>query len=283
MSTFDVKAQGFASVVTIGDRVKDGVGSSEPSCDAMSQPGIQRSAGHLRAKPIMDSGVVRTVGTELIVSAGGCCVSVCPDQRAPSIRDVTAVREVPNDAAMARYAAGDEEAFAELYDGLAPLIMAYLRRRSHDRALVEDLVQETFLRIHLHRGRYTHDAPVLPWALTIAGRLLANRVRSTRRANAIFVDDTDVSDGAAQTASPEQVAIGRQLAARVQREVLRLPGKDREVFDLVKREGVPLRVAASRLSTSTLALKMRLFRVCGRLRQLCGLSSDADDDERKHR
>ena len=177
----------------------------------------------------------------------------------------TAARET----AMARYVAGDEAAFAELYGGLAPLVRAYLRRRTHDRALVEDLVQDTFLRIHLHRDRYRRDAPVLPWALTIVARLLANRLRGARRASAIFVDDDRASDRATDTASPEQMAIGKQLAERMQHETLRLSPLDREVFDLVRRQGVPLKLAAPRLRMTVTAMKMRLFRVYGRLRRLC--------------
>src|SRR5262249_5976182 len=150
-------------------------------------------------KPIVDSGVVPSVGPEFAMPAVGSCVHVCVPQHAlPALRAVAA-RPVGNDAAMARHAAGDQAAFAELYDGLAPLVMAYLRRRTHDRDLVEDLVQETFLRLHLHRGRYKRDAPVLPWALTIAARLLANRVRGTRRASAVFSEDDSAHDGGTET------------------------------------------------------------------------------------
>jgi RNA polymerase sigma-70 factor (ECF subfamily) len=184
---------------------------------------------------------------------------------------------------MARHAAGDPAAFAELYDGLAPLVMAYLRRRTHDRNLVEDVVQETFLRLHLHRGRYKRDAPVLPWALTIAARLLANRVRGTRRANAVFGEDDGAHDGGTETTSPEQLAMVMELADQVEQELLRLPGRDREAFDLVRRQGLPLKIAAPRLSMTTSALKMRLFRVCGRLRQLINGDSAPDNGERRQR
>jgi len=178
---------------------------------------------------------------------------------------------------MARYAAGDDTAFAELYDGLAPLLMAYLRRRTRDRNLVEDLVQETFLRLHLHRGRYKLDAPVLPWALTIAARLLANRVRGIRRANVVFSDDDQARDEGVEATSPEQWVIGMELAERIEQELLRLPSADREAFDLVKREGLPLKIAAPRLRMTTLALKMRIFRVCGRLRRLMSGGSNASN------
>jgi RNA polymerase sigma-70 factor (ECF subfamily) len=212
--------------------------------------------------------------------AAGLCAPVYATPLAESV-PVRGVRELANDAAMERYAAGDETAFADLYDGLGPLVMAYLSRRTRDRALVEDLIQETFLRIHLHRGRYKRDAPVLPWALTIAARLLANRLRGARRADAIFVEDDRASRGSADMASPEDLAIGMQLAQQIEQEIGCLSSKDREAFDLVKRDGLPLKIAAPRLGISPLALKMRLFRVYSRLRRTWGPS--AGDGERKKR
>jgi RNA polymerase sigma-70 factor (ECF subfamily) len=279
MSNFDVKVQGPVSVV--GERTTGGVASDEPQRDAASMAGVAHLAAHLPAKPIADSGVVPVVGPECAMPAVGLGVPVCGRQHALPVHRVEAARAVGNDAAMARHAAGDPAAFAELYDGLAPLVIAYLRRRTHDRNVVEDLVQETFLRLHLHRGRYRRDAPVLPWALTIAARLLANRVRGARRASAVFGEDDSACDGGTETTSPEQLAMVMELADQVEQEILRLPGSDREIFDLVRRQGLPLKIAAPRLSMTTSALKMRLFRVCGRLRRRINGDSDPGNGERK--
>jgi len=49
------------------------------------------------------------------------------------------------DLAMDRYAAGDQSAFADVYDGVAPRIYAYLRRQTGDAARAEDLLQQTLL------------------------------------------------------------------------------------------------------------------------------------------
>jgi DNA-directed RNA polymerase specialized sigma24 family protein len=74
-----------------------------------------------------------------------------------------------------------------------------------------------------------------------------------------------------------------ELADQVEQEILRLPGSDREAFDLVRRQGLPLKIAAPRLSMTTVALKMRIFRVCGRLRRLINGDSDPGNGERKQR
>lgn len=233
-------------------------------------------------KPTDGSGVMASVGIGSAIHAAELGLSM-PCQREVAERAPAAARTIVADTAMARYAAGDDEAFAELYDALAPLVIAYLRRRARDRELVEDLVQETFLRIHLHRGRYRRDAQVLPWALTIAARLLANRLRGSQRASAVFSAKDEVGDGGVETTSPEQLAMVMELAERIEQEVMRLPDLDRAAFDLVKRDGLSLRAAAPRLHTTALALKMRLFRVCNRLRRLSRGDLEAGHDERKTR
>jgi RNA polymerase sigma-70 factor (ECF subfamily) len=227
-------------------------------------------------KPNEVSGVVSAVGGEFVMPAAGLCGPV----RAATRRSAFEDRSLANDLAMARYAAGDDAAFSSLYEGLCPLITAYLRRRFANPAVVEDLVQETFLRIHLHRGRYKLDAPVLPWALTIAARLLANRLRGARRADAVFCGDERVCDGITEIANPEEIAIGAEFAEQLEKELQLLSPVDRAAFDLVKCNGVPLSVAAPQLGLSLLALKMRLFRICRRLRVYRKLDEESPKGEK---
>lgn len=46
--------------------------------------------------------------------------------------------EQPLNALMERYAAGDDAAFSELYDAVAPRLYGFLQRQLRDRALAED-------------------------------------------------------------------------------------------------------------------------------------------------
>src|SRR5215475_9533002 len=108
---------------------------------------------------------------------------------------------------MERYAAGDDAAFEALYDALADRLYAYLRRHVPDPHVCDDLVQETFLRMHTARGTFMTGAAVLPWAFAIARRLVVDRVRRDRRTppGAGDVDPEPVSPVGA-TDRPEQVA-----------------------------------------------------------------------------
>jgi len=55
------------------------------------------------------------------------------------------------DAAMERYARGDEAAFGELYDAIAPRLLGFLHKATRDAFAAEDLMQQTLL--HMHRAR----------------------------------------------------------------------------------------------------------------------------------
>src|SRR5438105_9007550 len=85
------------------------------------------------------------------------------------------------DAAMDRYARGEDAAFVEVYDHLAPRLQAYLMRQTRDAARAEDCMQQTMLQIHRARGRFLPGARVLPWAFAIARRLLIDMHRRTGR------------------------------------------------------------------------------------------------------
>src|SRR6478609_2806888 len=73
--------------------------------------------------------------------------------------------------AMTRYADGDASAFPVLYDQLAPRIIGLVRRRIRDPSRIDDVVQQTFERIHRARGTFIAGSDVLSWAFTIARNL----------------------------------------------------------------------------------------------------------------
>jgi len=57
-------------------------------------------------------------------------------------------------AAMERYARGDEAAFADVYDAIAPRLLHFLRKATRDPFAAEDLMQQTLL--HMHGARIVH-------------------------------------------------------------------------------------------------------------------------------
>src|SRR5690349_15250022 len=82
---------------------------------------------------------------------------------------------------MAGYQAGDAACFDALYAALAPGLRRYLSALTRDAARAEDLLQETFLRMHKVRHTYDPARPVEPWAFAIARHVFLMAHRRARR------------------------------------------------------------------------------------------------------
>lgn len=183
----------------------------------------------------------------------------------PEASDV-ALRETV-DAAMDRYADGDDTAFEVLYDELSPRLFAFLSRSTRDRARVEDVVQQTMLQIHRARGSFRRGARVLPWAFAIARRLLIDQHR--RGAKEVLLAE-GVGDGIdalrAVDALADDVAVAKQLAERLSMELSKLPENQRAAFELIKQDGLSVSEAAEVLGTTVAAVKLRAHRAYEALR-----------------
>jgi RNA polymerase sigma-70 factor (ECF subfamily) len=183
------------------------------------------------------------------------------------------------DAAMDRYAAGDDSAFGEIYDKLAPRLLGYLLRHTRDRARAEDIVQQTMLRIHKARGRFTPGAEVTPWAFAIARRLLIDSHRRGGREVLAASDDDDRAELlVALDAGADEVAIAKETAAKLDAELARLPENQRVAFELIKQEGLSVAEAAQVLGTTVAAVKLRAHRAYESLRDALGIRSEKKGD-----
>ena len=184
------------------------------------------------------------------------------------------------DAAMDRYARGDDSAFAEVYDGLAPRLQSFLLRYTHDRARAEDVVQQTMLQIHRARGRFTLGGQVVPWAFAIARRLLIDmHRRGGREVLAPTSDESLTQLLAAVDAPADDVVIAKETAARLAKELARLPENQRVAFELIKQDGLSVAEAAQVLGTTVAAVKLRAHRAYEAMRAVLA-ELGADDEKR---
>jgi RNA polymerase sigma-70 factor, ECF subfamily len=185
----------------------------------------------------------------------------------------TGASTAPADAAMDRYARGDDTAFADVYDAVAPRIHGYLLRQTRDRDRADDLLQLTLLQMHRRRGSYVAGLPVLPWAFAIARRLFIDDVRH-RKTDALSASGgVEGCDAPAPFATEEEVA-SHELAGLVERELARMPEAQRVAFQLLKVEGLSLADAAQVLGTTVGAVKLRAFRAYTALRVALGHAPD---------
>src|SRR6202163_2874779 len=82
---------------------------------------------------------------------------------------------------MERYQQADPEAPATLVGAHSPALCEFFRSQVANREQADDLLQETWLRIHRVRHTYRPGEPVLPWIYAIARRVRVDGYRRTRR------------------------------------------------------------------------------------------------------
>jgi RNA polymerase sigma-70 factor (ECF subfamily) len=90
---------------------------------------------------------------------------------------------VPTDEQlMDRYLArADQRAFAAIYARQAPMLRRMIQKRVRSAADAEDVLQQTFLRLHVARDSYRSGEPLRPWLCTIAGNLTRDHLRRAVR------------------------------------------------------------------------------------------------------
>jgi len=173
---------------------------------------------------------------------------------------------------MGRYCDGDAAAFHRLYALLAPRILAYLVSLVSDRALAEDLVQQTFLKVHQSRGSYVREANPVPWIYTIAHRTCLDELRRRKRAPVKLTTDGDLPSepraGLRGQAEEVEARDDDGATARISLADLdRLPQNQKEALLLTKVHGHSVTQAAMIAGTTPGAIKLRAHRAYVTLRQ----------------
>ncbi|MBV9743529.1 MAG: RNA polymerase sigma factor, partial [Acidobacteriia bacterium] len=82
---------------------------------------------------------------------------------------------------MEGYQRADSASAKALIEALSPVLLRFFRADAGSREHAEDLLQETWLRIHRVRQTYRPGQPVLPWAYAIARRVRVDGYRRKRR------------------------------------------------------------------------------------------------------
>ena len=120
-------------------------------------------------------------------------------------------------------ARGDRTAFDPLFRRTWPLVRGFAAS-SLPAAEAEDAAQESMLRIFSRASEFDPSRDALAWILGVSGwQIRTHRTRARRR--------REESDGAAEdrpdrSASPEEEAIGRDLAEALDRALAQLPPGD---------------------------------------------------------
>jgi RNA polymerase sigma-70 factor (ECF subfamily) len=162
---------------------------------------------------------------------------------------------------MALYQQGDITAATALIQRLSPQLHRFFTVQFASRGSADDLLQETWLRIHEVRHTYRSGEPVLPWFYAIARHLRVDHYRKASRAAAREEPLDDVSEVAA--ALPSRSGETPDLEALL----APLPASQREVIEMMKIAGMSLEEVARATSSSVGSVKQKAHRAYERLRE----------------
>lgn len=120
------------------------------------------------------------------------------------------------------YLQANFSAFDELYRRHAGRLFGYLQK-SVGPAVAEELLQDTFARVHASKHTFQKDYPFLPWIFTIARHILLDHLKKaeTRLQSATTERDTEAL---AATGEPPAIDVEALLAT--------LPPQQKHIFEL---------------------------------------------------
>ena len=162
--------------------------------------------------------------------------------------------------------------FEALCQTLRPDLLRFAFWLSRDRALAEDVVQETMLRAWKAQDSLLDEAAAKPWFLTIVRREFA---RSFERKRFVTVD----VDELVAREEPMLAAAEEQDLAEMRAALFKLPDEYREPLVMQVLMGFSTADIARELGLSGAAVLTRLFRARKQLRVLCGEDTQLDPQE----
>src|SRR5882724_380555 len=151
---------------------------------------------------------------------------------------------------MVRYQQADPEAPRALIVALSPPLLRLFRSQIAIREHADDLLQETWMRIHRVRHTYRPGEPVLPWIYAIARRVRVDGYRKTHRITLHEIAMEVLPEWPAQTEA-------RNPGPAFDTLVAALPEAQREVLTMLKVGGLTLEEVARATSSTVGAVKQK--------------------------
>ncbi|MFG0266525.1 MAG: RNA polymerase sigma factor SigZ [Rhodopirellula sp. JB055] len=140
-------------------------------------------------------------------------------------------------------------------------LRAFLMQRAPNAQVAEDLLQETFVRIHTKLDEVEDQQRIRSWVFQIARNLVIDHYRAKSREAAALADEIAADDQTEE--SLEEVVIGW-----LPKMLEQLPAEHREAIKLYEIEGLSQQEIADRLGLSLSGAKSRVQRGRTKLKQV---------------
>jgi RNA polymerase sigma-70 factor (ECF subfamily) len=168
------------------------------------------------------------------------------DRRDPACDDTELLHRIGN---------SDEDAMAAFYREHGKVVLAQVLLVTGERALAEEIVQDTMLAVWRGAASFRGESSVRSWVIAIARRQTRDRLRGQRLR---VVDDAFLADQPGSDPGPEVMALDRAELAEVKGAIQGLASAHRELLGLVFGSGLSLPEVADVLEVPVGTVKSRL-------------------------
>ena len=161
---------------------------------------------------------------------------------------------------MALYQGGDLAAATALIHSISPRLYRFFAVQEVSRGDADDLLQETWLRIHKVRHTYRPGEPALAWFYAIARHVRVDHYRKAMRTT-IRERELEETEGPATAGRNDEI------------EALLAPlsSSEREVVEMLKVEGLSLDEVARATSATVGSVKQKAHRAYKKIREAFAL------------
>ncbi len=143
---------------------------------------------------------------------------------------------------------GDESAFRAIYDGLHARIFRLVQSLVKDPARTEEIVQDTFIALWLHRDRLDPQRSLYPYVYQTAKRLAIDHFRRHVLENKALDHWCHTADQ--QTRNTEETIAYGELSHFTDETIKRLPTQQQAVYMMSRVQGLSYDEIADRLQIS---------------------------------
>ena len=153
------------------------------------------------------------------------------------------------------------------WQALSQKLRAFFRRRVTDDHLAEDLLQETFVRVHNGLASLQEQERLAAWVYRVAHNTLVDYFRQGFVSKEVLSTDGAVADALPEKNTAEE-NYNEEIAAGLGCIVQQLPPRHREAIELAELQGLTQSEVGGRLGLSLSGAKSRVQRGRAKLKDL---------------
>lgn len=173
---------------------------------------------------------------------------------------------------LARIAKGDEKAFEAIFHHYRRRVYAYAYHLSGSSEQADELVQDVFLKVWLHRDKIPHVLRFDNWLFTIARNQVFDMLKNMARETSLKRQMAGIQ---AADANPTEEKIRiRENEEQLQRALDQLPPRQKLIFTMSRHQGMKHEEIATHLHISRHTVKTHLVQALKTLKDTLHYQSD---------